>query len=66
MKEVKSPKSHLYEKETITGSEFMAILDGLIAVIVGIKDIIVYRSLSQFTGFGPIISLVSGILRSGW
>lgn len=47
MKEVKSPKSHLYEKEMITGSEFMAILDGLIAVIVGIKDIIVYRSLSS-------------------
>ncbi len=35
---------------------------GLIAVIMGIEDIVIYVRLSRFTGFGPLLSLISGIL----
>ncbi len=38
------------------------ILYGVIAVVLGIEDIVVYARLSRFTGFGPMLSLVSGIL----
>lgn len=34
---------------------------GLIAVITGISDIIFYARAEQYTGFGPIISLIAGI-----
>lgn len=35
---------------------------GVIAVVLGIEDIMVYSRVSRFTGFGPTLSLVSGIL----
>ena len=38
------------------------VLYGLIAVIMGVADILLYIRVERFTGFGPIISLVSGAL----
>ena len=35
---------------------------GLIAVTTGIQDIITYVKVEKYTGFGPTLSLVSGIL----
>ena len=35
---------------------------GTIAIVLGIEDIVVYSRLSRFTGFGPMLSLISGIL----
>ena len=32
------------------------------AIVMGIEDIVVYVRLSRFTGFGPMLSLISGIL----
>lgn len=37
------------------------IIYGIIAVVMGIEDIIIYARLSRFTGFGPTVALVSGI-----
>ena len=41
---------------------WIVILCGLIAVISGIGDIVLYVKMERFTGFGPVISLVTGIL----
>lgn len=38
------------------------VIYGLIIILMGIEDIIVYVRLARFTGFGPMLSLVSGIL----
>ena len=38
------------------------VLYGLIAVIMGVADILLYIRVERFTGFGPILSLVSGAL----
>ena len=35
---------------------------GIIAIALGIEDIVVYVRLSRFTGFGPMLSLIAGIL----
>ena len=35
---------------------------GVAAVVMGVADIILYIQLERYTGFGPILSLVSGIL----
>lgn len=35
---------------------------GLIAVITGVEDILIYIKLEKYTGFGPLASLISGIL----
>ena len=35
---------------------------GIMAVITGISDIVFYAKTERYTGFGPTISLVSGIL----
>ena len=35
---------------------------GILAVLMGIEDIVVYARLARFTGFGPTLSLVSGIM----
>ena len=35
---------------------------GIAAVIMGVADIILYIQVERFTGFGPILSLISGIL----
>ena len=34
---------------------------GVIAIVMGIEDLVVYARLSRFTGFGPMLSLISGI-----
>lgn len=38
------------------------VIYGVIAIALGIKDLVVYAHLSRFTGFGPMLSLISGIL----
>lgn len=35
---------------------------GVAAVVVGIADIILYIQVERYTGFGPILSLIAGIL----
>lgn len=38
------------------------VLYGIVAVIMGIADILLYVRVERYTGFGPIISLISGTL----
>ena len=38
------------------------ILYGIVAVITGISDIILYVQVARFTGFGPVLSLITGTL----
>ena len=38
------------------------VIYGLIAVIMGVEDLVIYARVSRFIGFGPMLSLVSGIL----
>ena len=45
-------------ENTLTG---IVIVYGLIAVITGISDIIFYVKAERYTGFGPTVSLISGI-----
>ena len=40
----------------------VVLLYGLIAIITGIADIVFYVKVETHTGFGPTVSLVSGIL----
>ena len=35
---------------------------GIAGVIVGVADILLYIRVERFTGFGPIVSLISGVL----
>lgn len=35
---------------------------GIAAIVMGVADIILYIQLEKYTGFGPVISLVAGIL----
>ena len=44
---------------TLTGA---VVVYGVIVIVMGIEDIVVYVRLSRFTGFGPMLSLISGIL----
>ena len=48
-------------ERTITG---MVAIYGVLAVIMGIADIVLYVQVERYTGFGPIVSLVSGILST--
>ena len=45
-------------ERTLTG---IVILYGVIAVVTGISDIVFYVRAERFTGFGPTLSLISGI-----
>lgn len=38
------------------------VLYGVVAVIMGIADILLYVRVERYTGFGPIVSLISGTL----
>lgn len=49
----------VHPERMLTGA---VIVYGIIAVIMGVEDIIVYVRLARFTGFGPMLSLISGIL----
>lgn len=40
---------------------WIVVLYGLVAVITGISDIVFYVRADRYTGFGPIVSLISGI-----
>ena len=40
----------------------LVFLYGISAVVMGIGDIILYIQMERYTGFGPMLSLVSGIL----
>lgn len=46
-------------ESAITG---FVVLYGIMAVIMGIADILLYVRVARFTGFGPVISLISGTL----
>lgn len=35
---------------------------GVIAIVTGIEDIVIYVKVEKYTGFGPMMSLISGIL----
>ncbi len=41
---------------------WIVIMCGVLAVLSGIGDIVLYVKMERFTGFGPIVSLVTGIL----
>ena len=38
------------------------VIYGILAILMGVEDIVVYARLARFTGFGPMLSLVTGIL----
>ena len=38
------------------------VIYGVIAIVMGIEDLIIYARIARFTGFGPMLSLISGIL----
>ena len=40
------------------------VIYGVFAVIMGICDIVIYAHISRFNGFGPMVSLISGILQA--
>lgn len=40
----------------------MIFLYGIAAVVIGIADIVLYIRVEHYTGFGPVVSLISGIL----
>lgn len=40
----------------------VVVIYGLIAVLTGVSDIVFYTKMERHTGFGPTISLISGIL----
>lgn len=40
---------------------WLVVIYGLIAIVTGICDIILYVKTTRFTGFGPMMSLVTGI-----
>ncbi len=42
----------------------MAFVYGIAALVMGIADIVLYIRVEKYTGFGPIVSLVSGILSA--
>lgn len=40
----------------------LAILYGIITIVTGVCDIVLYIKAERYTGFGPVIALISGIL----
>ena len=38
------------------------VIYGIIIIAMGVLDIVIYAKLSRFTGFGPMLSLITGIL----
>lgn len=49
----------VYPDSLVTGG---VILYGIVAVITGIIEIVIYVQIERHTGFGPIVSLITGIL----
>ena len=48
----------VHPETALTG---IVILYGIIAVVMGISDIMFYVKMERYTGFGPAVSLISGI-----
>lgn len=42
----------------------LVFLYGIMALMTGIEDIVLYIRVARFTGFGPIVALISGILSA--
>ena len=40
----------------------LVVVFGILAIVMGVADILLYVRMERYTGFGPILSLVSGIL----
>ena len=40
----------------------LVVVYGIMALIMGIADIVLYVRVERYTGFGPMVSLISGIL----
>ena len=49
----------LRPESMLTGA---VVVYGVIVIIMGIEDIVVYTRISRFIGFGPMLALISGIL----
>lgn len=41
---------------------WLVVICGIIAIITGVADIILYVKMNRYTGFGPVLALVTGIL----
>ena len=42
---------------------FFSVLFGIIVILYGVTDVIVYIRLERYTAFAPMLSLISGILQ---
>lgn len=51
--------SFVYPDHTLTG---IVVIYGIVAVITGIADMVFYVKVDRYTGFGPTISLITGVL----
>ena len=51
--------SFVRPESMLTGA---VVIYGIIVIAIGIEDIVVYARIARFTGFGPMLSLISGIL----
>lgn len=51
--------SFIYPDHTLTG---IIVIYGVLAVITGIADLVIYAKIGNLTGFGPTIALISGTL----
>lgn len=49
----------LWPEHILTGA---VVIYGLIAVVLGVEDILVYMRLARFAGLRPVLSLITGIL----
>lgn len=48
--------------DPMTALKGMAFVYGIVAVVMGVADILLYIQVERYTGLGPIISLIAGIL----
>ena len=48
--------------DPVTALKGMAFAYGVVAVVMGVADILLYIQVERYTGLGPIISLIAGIL----
>lgn len=48
----------------ITLLRWVVVVYGIIAIVTGISDIVFYVKTTRYTGFGPIISLITGLIST--
>ena len=53
---------HFIVRQPVGIITWIVIVCGVLAILTGIADIILYVRMERFTGFGPILSLITGIL----